>query len=84
MMEKEPRWVEEIRQEMKQEGLYTALDALCEESQKEYEKVLKELDPSYRTVIERYVKLLNRCSFQQINTAFFLGREEGEKRKKFK
>ena len=83
-MEKEPQWVEEIRQEMKQQGLYTALDALCEESRKEYEKVLKKLDPSYRTVIERYVELLNRCNFQHINKAFFLGKEEGEKRNKFK
>ena len=70
-MEKEPQWVEEIRQEMKQQGLYTALDVLCEESRKEYEKVLKKLDPSDRTVIERYVELLNSCNFQQINTAFF-------------
>ena len=80
MEEKEPLWVEEIRQQMKAEGLYTELDEQCRQYQKEFEGVLNTLAPAQKEVIERYIQLLNKANYQQICTVYQLGIKDGKVR----
>lgn len=75
-MNQKPEWMDEIRQQMKERGLYTQLDEQCRVYRETYEAVLLTLEPDQRKVIEDYVELLNRCNFQNLCTVFLLGKEK--------
>ena len=79
-MKQKPEWMEEIRQQMKERGLYTELDEQCLAYRETYEAVLQELEQDQRKVIEDYVEILNRCNFQHLCTVFMLGKEEEKSR----
>ena len=79
-MKQKPEWMEEIRQQMKERGLYTELDEQCLAYRETYEAILLELEQDQRKVIEDYVEILNRCNFQHLCTVFLLGKEEEKSR----
>ena len=79
-MNQKPEWMDEIRQQMKERGLYTQLDEQCQAYRKMYEAVLLTLEPDKRKVIEDYVELLNRCNFQHLCAVFALGKEQEKSR----
>ena len=79
-MKQKPEWMEEIRQQMKERGLYTELDEQCRAYRETYEAVLLTLEPAQRKVIEDYVEIMNRCNFQHLCTVFMLGKEEEKSR----
>ena len=74
-MNQKPEWMEEIRQQMKELGLYTSLDEQCAIYREAYEAVLLTLEPNQKKVIEDYVEILNQCNYQHLCTVFMMGSE---------
>ena len=74
-MNQKPEWMEEIRQQMKEKGLYTSLDEQCASCREAYEAVLLTLEPNQKKVIEEYVEILNRCNYQHLCTVFKMAKE---------
>ena len=72
-MEKEPVWMEEIRQQTSKSRFYCKDDKKLERLKKQYLKTLDTLNDTQKKAVTRYVEQLQACEFQHVCTAYHEG-----------
>ena len=82
MRDFDTEWVEELKQQTENHMLYAPLDKVCNDLEKEYEKILQELPEEKRAAILQYVNALNKKNIQLTTQSYLMGIQVGERRSK--
>ena len=71
----------ETTERVKKDAFYQKLLKKCEEQERRYECIMSKLDPGDRMVVEDYIALCEELQYQKTHTAYYFGKEVGERGK---